>query len=151
MSDPEYLSAGESGDDMELGRAAEQETWLKERIGRFIVRPDTPVIPAGKYPPEGEFGGLYMLFDKDGGLNYVGKSVGVGYRSIQHLWAMRRGKRLPFVEYAAIEVPWEYIDHLEVAHIHALEPPENAMLPRVSWNFHSEAVKLIQDIWGPKK
>ena len=123
---------------------------LRLDITPYILRPDAETYPAGAYPPQGEFGGIYMLFDADDALMYVGKSCGVGYRNVQHYWAARRGERGRHACYSALPVPWEYVDGLEVAHIHALEPPENS-LPRVQWDRHEEAVKLIQEVWGPKR
>jgi hypothetical protein len=130
--------------------AAERLEYLRTHLERYILKPDADTIPAGEYPPQGEFSGIYMLFANDAQLLYVGRSVGVGYRNVQHVWAARRGERLPFTQYSAVEVPWELLDGLEVAHIHALTPPENC-LPRVSWDRHDEAVKLIQQAWGHKE
>ena len=124
---------------------------LKKSITPYILRPDAEVYPCGTYPPIGEFTGIYMLFSEDGRVNYVGQSVGVGYRNVQHFWAMRRGKRLPFVEYAAIEVPDLLRNHMEVAHIHALQPPENCIPRGALWERHDEAVKLIREAWGEKR
>jgi hypothetical protein len=122
---------------------------LRQKIEPYILRPDADAWAAAKYPPQGEFAGVYMLLDADGGLMYVGKSCGVGFRNVQHFWAGKRGERRLHAAYSAIEVPWEYVDGMEVAHIHALQPPDN-WLPAVTWDRHDEAVKLIQEVWGPK-
>lgn len=179
MSDTEFLKPAELHDLTGFARAAEQDAWMTERgiphkrdgkrvivmrahiearaaqarkndLTRYILTPAADTLPAGTYPARGECKGVYMLFAEDGALNYVGKSAGVGYRVVQHVWAARRGKRKPFTEYACVEVPGHILDGLEVAYIHALQPPENC-LPRIQWNRHDEAVRLIKAVWGEKK
>lgn len=127
--------------------AKERLGLLSATIDQYILRPDSPCFKRGTYPAGGEIAGIYMLLNEDGGVNYIGQSVGVGYRNVQHYWAVGRSQRLPFFSYAAIEVPDLLRLHLETAHIHALAPPENA-LPRVQWERHDEAVKLIREVWG---
>ncbi|MEJ7932533.1 GIY-YIG nuclease family protein [Ramlibacter sp. AN1015] len=136
MSDREFLS--------------EHEYLTPDEIRALLLRPDAQVYPAGKYPPSGEACGIYMLFGEDGGLLYVGKSVGVGYRNVQHYWAMKRGARSPFVEYAFVPVQERLLAAVESAYIHALEPPENKAMPPDGWRHHRELVAMIQGAWGPK-
>ena len=127
--------------------AEEMLSLLSGEIDQYIVRPDTQRFERATYPTNGEFAGIYILFDGDGYLNYVGQSVGVGYRNLQHHWSVGTKQRRPFTEYAALEVPDLLRLNLEIAHIYALEPPENGM-PRVQWDRHDEAVKLIKEAWG---
>lgn len=108
----------------------------------YVLRPDAAAHRVGDYPG----GGVYMLFSKDGRLLYVGQSLDIGYRVLQHLWAVRRKERQPFVEFTAVDVPDELMRHVECAHIHALSPPENT-LPRVEWAHHEQMVELIRTAW----
>jgi hypothetical protein len=119
-------------------------------LDRYVIRPDAPTIKADEYPPDGSFCGIYMLFDSSGAVTYVGQSQSVGNRVTQHFWAMRRGARGRFVEYAAVPVPWECLDGMEIAHIYALRPPENC-LPRATWDKHAEAVALVEKAWDGRK
>lgn len=135
MNDPVILDRGE------LRRLAE---WR-----HYVIGPDCEVTPANKYHPTIHCG-IYVLFGKDDGLLYVGKSYGIGYRVVQHFWASQRGQRAPFASYACMEVPAWLMGDIETAHIHALDPPENKHLPRPDWTYHDDAVTLIRELWGEK-
>lgn len=109
----------------------------------YVLGPDAEQRAIGDYPG----GGIYMLFDADGGLLYVGQSLDIGYRVIQHRWAARRGERLAFTHFSALDVPVNLMRHIECAHIHALLPPENHV-PPAYWGHHSELVDLVKQAWA---
>ena len=108
----------------------------------YVLKPDAQVYKQGEYPG----GGIYMLFAEDGELLYIGQSLNVGYRVVQHKWAVGRGERMPFAEFTMLDVPVVLMRHVECAHIHALSPPENS-LPRPDWEHHDHLVRLIKQAW----
>lgn len=111
----------------------------------YVLRPDADVYKVGEYPG----GGVYMLFAEDGRLLYIGQSLSVGYRVVQHKWAAGRRERLPFAEFTMVDVPNDLMRHVECAHIHALSPPENSH-PRPDWEHHERMVACIKQAWGIK-
>ena len=108
----------------------------------YVLTPNAEAYPIGHYPG----GGIYMLFDGDGRLLYVGQSLNTGYRVVQHAWSARRGERLKFVEFTALDIPNDLMRHVEAAHIHALSPPENSH-PRPDWEHHELMVCLVKKAW----
>jgi hypothetical protein len=118
----------------------------------LLILPTAKVLQPGDVP-EGlgyPVGGVYALFDENGALNYIGQSCNIAARIIQHRNAARRGERWPFVEYAYVEICSLMIDEVEMAHIYALEPPENAAYGIVRWEHHAEAIKILRAAWGVK-
>ena len=108
----------------------------------YVLGPDAQVYQQGDYPGSG----IYMLFAEDGELLYVGQSLNVGYRVVQHFWAAKRKQRRAFVEFSMLDVPQELMRHIECAHIHALSPPENTK-PRPDWAHHDLLVSLVKKAW----
>jgi hypothetical protein len=111
----------------------------------YVLGPDAPVYEQGDYPG----GGIYMLFAEDGELLYIGQSLNVGYRVVQHKWAADRKERMPFAEFSMLDVPSGLMRHIECAHIHALSPSENHR-PRPDWEHHDLLVRLVKQAWGTK-
>lgn len=111
----------------------------------YVLGPDAQVYQQGDYPG----GGIYMLFAGDGELLYVGQSLNVGYRVVQHFWAAKRKERRSFVGFSMLDVPQELMRHVECAHIHALSPPENCA-PTPGWPLHAQLVELIKEAWRPQ-
>jgi hypothetical protein len=145
-TESEFLSA-----DAPVRILTEYDVLSPEQLAALVLGPDAEVVPAGAYPPSGESCGIYMLFNADGALLYVGKSLGVGYRNLQHHWAAQRGKRSSFVEYAFVPVQEHLLSAVECAYIDALEPPENKARPCTTWRHHAALVRMIREVWGPKK
>ena len=111
----------------------------------YVLGPDAKTHKRGEYPG----GGIYMLFAGDGELLYIGQSMNVGYRVVQHHWATRRNERRHFAGFTMLDVPVELMRHIECAHIHALSPSENHR-PRPDWEHHDLLVRLVKQAWGTK-
>lgn len=113
----------------------------------LVLKQDAPVSSMGR-KSLGIGGGIYALFGEDEALLYIGKSLHIHNRVIQHFHAATRSERKKFKYWSAVDVPTDLMDMVEIAHIWALEPPENA-LPRHSHPQHDALVKLIQEEWKP--
>lgn len=108
---------------------------------RFVVGINMPIQPYGEKPTA--VTGVYFLFDEGGGLLYIGKSVDIEYRLIQH---ERAGK--PFTHFGCMEVPLEMLDGVESAYLEALRPYGNRK-PERSWAlWQPDMVKAIQELWA---
>jgi hypothetical protein len=91
--------------------------------------------------------GIYMLFGADGGLDYVGKAKNINKRLREHLMGMVDGRRPPYSRFAWMELPRYAYHDIEVAHIYAMEPPQNRLYEPIRWARHKELVGLIQKAW----
>lgn len=113
--------------------------WLTKNLWRFKV--DLSDLLDAKMPlrsAEDVQGGcgVYFLFLGDK-LQYVGQSKDIRYRLGQHLYSMR--PILPLADWfdsvAAIWVPREFLDAVESAYIHRLNPPKNVLpKPLTDWS-----------------
>lgn len=145
LEKPELRRLSKTATAIEESRARERSIWTP-----YLLGPDLEITEAGQYPA-GVDGGIYILFEEDGALGYVGQSYGIGYRVVQHLWASQRGRLPKFTHFGAVDVPGWLMTDLETAYIHALDPPWNRLMPRVSWVHHDAAVAAIQELWGEKR
>lgn len=93
-----------------------------------------------------------MLFDADGGLLYVGQSLNIGYRIVQHRWAARRGERLGFTHFSALDVPVNLMRHIECAHTHSPAAMSNSAqrAPRTSPGRVAVSITIRRacTVWG---
>lgn len=65
--------------------------------------------------------GVYFLFDAEGGLQYIGRSVCIANRIISH----RRARQLPFTHVAWVAVPKLLVEGVESDYIAKHQPPWN--------------------------
>jgi excinuclease UvrABC nuclease subunit len=119
---------------------------MSEFLNQYIIKNDSLPIEFGESHPTAK-GGVYALFNNDGGLLYIGKSLHIFNRITQHAWASDRGERRKFKFWCAVDTPEDLMGMIEVAHIHALQPPENT-LPRPDHEHHEALVKAIKKEWG---
>ena len=91
--------------------------------------------------------GIYMLFGFDGGLDYIGKAKNINKRVFEHMRRADAGQRPAFGRFAWMELPDHAYHDIEVAHIYAMEPPQNLLYEPIRWKPHHELVALIQEAW----
>jgi hypothetical protein len=142
-----FIAGWQNGYDLHRQPTPKDQAWFAP----FLLLPTVTAIPAGEPPPTGVVSGVYALFNEDGRMNYVGQSVDVGSRVIEHMTRKGRKARLPFAEYRCVEVPAELMRAVEIAHIYALGPLENKKLEQPSWAFHVEAARVLRAAWGEKR
>lgn len=106
----------------------------------YLVGIDMPLQVYGETPSAQT--GVYFLFAADGGMLYVGKSVNIEYRLLQH---ERAGKAFGF--FGCIEVPDALMSGVECAYIDALEPCQNGRPGHYSASWHGGMVAAIRVRW----
>lgn len=117
----------------------------------MVIGPDCEVYGAEDSPDAASADGIYMLFDQDGGLLYVGKSTDINTRICAHYWKSRFGAGIPFTQFTFMALPQYAVRDVEVAHIYALEPPFNNLYEHIRWHQHDAMVSHVRTIWGPKQ
>lgn len=112
--------------------------WLNERWADFAVSPD------GTSDSIGEHGcGIYFLWDQDDALLYVGQSLSMAARVLNH---SRYGTKHATATF--LEVPPPLLDYIEYAYIQALRPPINGKYLAMQWDKREDLEKLITLKWG---
>lgn len=92
--------------------------------------------------------GIYAVYGADRQLAYIGKSKAVATRLRDHWLQTFFFNTVPtYFTFREIEDPILQRD-MEVAHIHALRPPENMRYDPALWKRHTEAETLIRLLWG---
>ena len=91
-----------------------------------------------------EMAGVYFLFKGD--LRYVGMSLGIKCRAMQHIW---RGRH-DFDLVGILSIDHNEMDLMpmvEMAYICATLPPGNAKFGPISWAGHERMVRIIRRLW----
>jgi hypothetical protein len=118
-------------------------TWAQHILGPDVERVDAWLF-AGHPADQGS--GIYGLFDGDR-LIYIGKAALLATRIQQHQTAMKYARGQDYTAYACIAVPEDICGHVEVAHIHALQPPNNRQYKPGRWVSHDPMVGLVKQAW----
>jgi len=121
-------------------------TWAQHILRPAVERVDAWLF-AGHPADQGP--GIYGLFDGER-LIYVGKSARLASRLQQHQTAMKYARGQDYTSYACIAVPEDLCGHIEIAHIHALEPKNNRQYKPGRWDHHDDLVGLIKEAWSAK-
>lgn len=135
----------------EMTPAAQYAWWQsapKSWWEHMVLTPDTLAVHWRERHPHMNGSGIYMLAGRDGGLDYIGKSKDLYQRINQHCLGAQYGREPQYHSYACIELPEHAYHDVEVAHIYALEPPNNRKYDLTGWPAHAEMVKHIKEIWG---
>lgn len=117
----------------------------------MVLPPEIEVCGRSDDHPQKDGCGIYALFGEDDGLQYIGKASDLSARMLQHWYGSRNRREAWYSQYACLQLPPHAVHDVEVAHIHALEPPCNRLYEIVRWDRHHDMVKLIQETWGPKR
>lgn len=106
-----------------------------------MIGPDMPVQRQTEGPNDS---GVYFMFAPDDELIYIGLSLGIQYRMVQHFWAGRK-----CACYGAVYMPpGPLLLAVETAYIHALKPPLNLKYDMPRLEIHDQMVARILELWG---
>jgi len=93
--------------------------------------------------------GIYALFNKVDQLIYIGKSHMLAQRLNFHFTAARFGRGMAYASFACLPLSTATYSDVEIAHIHALQPPLNRLYETPKWPGHAAMVVEIQKEWEP--
>ena len=113
--------------------------------GAYIIRPEDRKHTNTREASNGP--GIYAWYTADQDLIYVGQSVHIATRLFQHQTGTFFWLGVPSY-FSFREVPLQYLDAVEAAHIRVLAPYENKSWGRGSCEFGAELSAAIQQAWA---
>lgn len=123
-------------------------TWFERNSASYVHDP----ISLEKFSPEDSrrhsAPGIYFLWDINSSLLYVGQSAQVGGRIWQHI----DGASMPIYAFSYFEVAGHrrrhlFLNDVESAYIHALQPAFNLQYRPPRWDVHAALVDAIRVAW----
>jgi hypothetical protein len=125
------------------GAALRSDSWLAARWKRYVRSIDALDMWHFGDPDAPMVEGVYFLWSAEFDLLYIGMSVDVPMRLIQH----KHARRIPFAYFSVIEVDMASAPDVELAYICALTPPHNKKFGPVRWFGHNRMSRLIARVW----
>jgi hypothetical protein len=132
-------------DDAALVRWTKRPTPLD--WGGMLLRPGMRGFNPRDISLAGAMPGIYLLGDADDRMLYIGKAGCLNMRLRQHRDAARFRGGLHFDFFCCLSVPAWAVRDVEIAHIHALEPPANRLYEPAYWRGHVAMVSALRAIW----